>query len=63
MKSMKYKVIITGSTGMVGKGVLIECLESDLIEKVTHALVRKIGEFESSKIVDIQHRRDSSSLA
>ena len=31
---MKYKVVITGSTGMVGKGVLIECLESDLIEKV-----------------------------
>ena len=31
---MKYKVIITGSTGMVGNGVLIECLESDLIEKV-----------------------------
>ena len=29
---MKYKVIITGSTGMVGKGVLIECLECDLIE-------------------------------
>ena len=31
---MKYKVVITGSTGMVGNGVLIECLESDLIEKV-----------------------------
>ena len=27
-------VIITGSTGMVGKGVLIECLESPFIEKV-----------------------------
>ena len=31
---MKYKVIITGSTGMVGKGILIECLECDLIENV-----------------------------
>jgi nucleoside-diphosphate-sugar epimerase len=28
------KVIITGSTGMVGKGVLLECLESDRIEQV-----------------------------
>jgi len=31
---MKYKVIITGSTGMVGRGVLLECLDSDIIEKV-----------------------------
>ena len=38
-------------------------IKGDLMEKVSHALVRKIGEFESSKIVDIQHRRDSSSLA
>ena len=28
------KVIITGTTGMVGRGVLIECLESSSIEKV-----------------------------
>lgn len=28
------KVIITGSTGMVGKGVLLECLESEHIESV-----------------------------
>ncbi|MDZ7605951.1 MAG: epimerase [Cyclobacteriaceae bacterium] len=28
------KVIITGTTGMVGKGVLLECLESAAIEKV-----------------------------
>jgi nucleoside-diphosphate-sugar epimerase len=28
------KVIITGSSGMVGKGVLLECLESDKIEMV-----------------------------
>ncbi len=28
------KVIITGSTGMVGKGVLLECLDSPFIEKV-----------------------------
>ena len=28
------KVIITGSTGMVGKGVLLECLDSPAIDKV-----------------------------
>ncbi len=28
------KVIITGSTGMIGKGVLLECLDSSDIEKV-----------------------------
>ncbi|MEK9931658.1 MAG: hypothetical protein VW557_13045 [Rhodospirillaceae bacterium] len=38
-------------------------IKGDLIEKVSHALIRKIGEFESSKIIDIQHRKDSSSLA
>jgi len=28
------KVIITGATGMVGKGVLIECLESSNVKEV-----------------------------
>ena len=28
------RVIVTGSTGMVGKGVLIECLEDSRVEKV-----------------------------
>lgn len=28
------KVIITGTTGMVGKGVLLECLGSPKVEKV-----------------------------
>jgi len=31
---MKKKVIITGSSGMVGKGVLLECLESEKIENI-----------------------------
>jgi hypothetical protein len=30
----KIKVIITGTTGMVGEGVLLECLENDNVEKV-----------------------------
>ena len=31
---MKIKAIITGASGMVGKGVLIECLESSDVESV-----------------------------
>lgn len=31
---MSIKVIITGATGMVGKGVLLECLENSNIESV-----------------------------
>ena len=28
------KVIITGATGMIGKGVLLECLDNDNVEKI-----------------------------
>jgi uncharacterized protein YbjT (DUF2867 family) len=31
---MKYNVIITGASGMIGEAVLLECLESETIEKV-----------------------------
>jgi hypothetical protein len=31
---MKIKAIITGSTGMIGKGVLLECLEDSRVESV-----------------------------
>lgn len=31
---MSQKVVITGTTGMVGKGVLLECLDSDKISEV-----------------------------
>ena len=31
---MKIKAIITGSTGMVGKGVLLECLQSPVVDSV-----------------------------
>ena len=31
---MTYKVIITGASGMVGRGVLLECLESEHISEV-----------------------------
>ncbi len=31
---MAYRVVITGTTGMVGKGVLLECLDHHLVESV-----------------------------
>ena len=31
---MAYKVIITGTTGMVGKGVLLECIDHQSIEQI-----------------------------
>ena len=31
---MGYKVIITGTTGMVGKGVLLECIDHEIIEQI-----------------------------
>jgi UDP-N-acetylmuramyl pentapeptide phosphotransferase/UDP-N-acetylglucosamine-1-phosphate transferase len=38
-------------------------IKGDLMEKVSYALLRKVGELESSKVVDIQQRRDSTTLA
>lgn len=32
---MSYHVVLTGATGMIGKGVLMECLENEAIGKVT----------------------------
>ncbi|HEU4609643.1 MAG TPA: NAD-dependent epimerase/dehydratase family protein [Chitinophagaceae bacterium] len=46
------KVIITGSTGMVGRGVLLECLEDDQIESVL-LLNRNPTEVKHSKIKEI----------
>ena len=31
---MSYKVIVTGATGMVGEGVLMECLAHPMISEV-----------------------------
>jgi len=51
---MKIKVIITGSTGMVGEGVLLECLEHP---DVTDVLVinRKAGGRSHPKLREIIH--------
>ena len=46
------KVIITGSTGMVGKGVLLECLDSPKIEKVL-VINRSSVQIEHPKLKEI----------
>ena len=40
---MNYKVIITGTTGMVGEGVLIECLTHPQISEVLSVSRRPTG--------------------
>ncbi len=48
------KAIITGSTGMVGRGVLIECLESPEVERVLLINRAPLG-FGHSRITEIIH--------
>lgn len=48
------KVIITGSTGMVGKGVLLECLEHDKIESVL-VINRSAIDIKHPKLTEIIH--------
>jgi nucleoside-diphosphate-sugar epimerase len=40
---MSHRVILTGATGMVGKSVLLECLDSPFIEQVLVVNRRPIG--------------------
>lgn len=58
---MKHKVIITGSTGMVGKGVLYECLEDVRIEEVLvinrHSLGRSERKLREILLEDITELR------
>jgi nucleoside-diphosphate-sugar epimerase len=49
------KVIITGSTGMVGKAVLIECLESHHVESVL-VVNRNPIDVKHPKLKEITHR-------
>jgi hypothetical protein len=51
---MKVKVIITGSTGMVGEGVMHECLMSPDVESVL-IINRKPGNHVHSKLKEIIH--------
>lgn len=50
----KIKVILTGSTGMVGEGVLLECLNSNLVESVL-VVNRKTCGYQHPKLKEILH--------
>jgi hypothetical protein len=51
---MKIKVIITGATGMVGEGVLLECLNHPDVEQVL-VINRKPGGVSHPKLREIIH--------
>ncbi|MBX2922231.1 MAG: NAD-dependent epimerase/dehydratase family protein [Chitinophagaceae bacterium] len=51
---MKIKVIITGATGMVGEGVLQECIANPKVEKIL-LINRKPSGYSNSKIEEIIH--------
>lgn len=48
------KVILTGTTGMVGEGVLLECLNSNLVESVL-VVNRKPCGYQHPKLKEILH--------
>jgi nucleoside-diphosphate-sugar epimerase len=52
---MKLKVIITGTTGMVGEGVLQECILNPDVEKIL-LINRRPGGYSDSKITEIIHK-------
>ena len=60
----KLKVILTGATGMVGEGVLHECLQHDEVEKVL-VITRKPCGYSHPKLTEIIHSNfsDISSLS
>ena len=51
---MKIKAILTGSTGMVGKGVLFECLESPDVDSVLVVNRSAIG-IQHAKLKEVIH--------
>ena len=51
---MKIKAIITGATGMVGKGVLLECLEHPDVESIL-VINRKPIELVHPKLKEVIH--------
>jgi len=51
---MKIKTIITGATGMVGEGVLLECLNHPDVEQVL-VLNRKLGGVSHPKLREVVH--------
>jgi uncharacterized protein YbjT (DUF2867 family) len=61
---MGYSVLITGSTGMVGKGVLYECMEHGSIDRIILINRKSVG-ISSPKITELIHQdfTDFSSIA
>lgn len=51
---MPIKAIITGATGMVGEGVLLECLENPAVEQVL-VVIRKPAGRSHPKLTEIVH--------
>lgn len=51
---MKIKAIVTGATGMVGEGVLLECLDNPGVEQVL-VVNRKPGGVSHAKLHEIIH--------
>jgi hypothetical protein len=51
----KIRAIITGATGMVGEGVLLECLENPHVESVL-IINRKPSGFSHAKLKEIVHK-------
>lgn len=50
----KLKVIITGATGMIGEGVLYECLHRSEVEKIL-VIGRKSCDYSHPKLIEIIH--------
>ena len=59
----KVKAIVTGATGMVGEGVLLECLSNSDVEEVL-IINRKPSGFQHPKLKEIIHKdfQDFSSI-
>jgi hypothetical protein len=54
MEPLKIKAIITGATGMVGEGVLYECLQHPLVESIL-VINRKTCGYTHPKLKEIIH--------
>jgi hypothetical protein len=52
---MKVRAIITGTTGMVGEGVLHECLQHPDVEKIL-VINRKPGGYTHTKLEEVIHK-------
>lgn len=55
LNDYEMKVIITGATGMVGKGVLLECLDHATVDKVL-TVGRSKADLEHPKLEQLEHK-------